>query len=92
LIPHSTAWRCLAGPTRTDDPRDILREEDVEFDPHGHANPAQRITTEELAHLTGTNPDDLPEPQPDLPTDPSRRMRRPTRVYPVIGVSGVVDQ
>lgn len=66
------AW---LDPAQTDDPRDVLRAEGVEFDAHGRANPAQRITTEELAHLTGINPDDVPEPQPDLPAEPAIGLR-----------------
>ena len=48
-------------PTRTDDPRDVLRAEGVEFDRYGRANPAQRIVTEELAQLAGMTAEDLPE-------------------------------
>ena len=43
-------------PARTDDPRELLRAEGVEFDRHGRANPAQRIGTEELAQLGGHDP------------------------------------
>lgn len=49
---------------RADDPRDVLRSEGVEFDKHGRANPAQRVTIEELGQLAGLTPDDLPEQQP----------------------------
>jgi alkylated DNA nucleotide flippase Atl1 len=51
-------------PTRTDDPRDLLRAEGVEFDQYGRANQAQRISTDELAQLAGMTPDDLPEQLP----------------------------
>lgn len=48
-------------PQRTDDPRELLEQEGVEFDGNGRANPAQRIGTEELAQLAGITPDELPE-------------------------------
>ncbi|MCP3785334.1 DUF262 domain-containing protein [Micromonospora sp. A3M-1-15] len=51
-------------PNRTDDPRDILRAEGVEFDQYGRADQAQRIGTEELAQLAGLTPEDLPERLP----------------------------
>ncbi|RLK25384.1 6-O-methylguanine DNA methyltransferase-like protein [Micromonospora sp. M71_S20] len=51
-------------PNRTDDPRDILRAEGVEFDQYGRADQAQRIGTEELAQLAGLTPEDLPEQLP----------------------------
>ncbi|MEU8727601.1 GmrSD restriction endonuclease domain-containing protein [Streptomyces antimycoticus] len=50
-------------PGRNDDPRDVLRVEGVTFDQHGRADPAQRITVEELAQLAGVTPPDLPEPR-----------------------------
>jgi len=52
-------------PERTDDPRDVLRAEGVEFDRLGRANPAQRIVTEELAQLIGMTPEELPRPRAD---------------------------
>ena len=52
-------------PDRTDDPRDILRAEGVEFDDNRRANPAQRITVDELAQLVGLSVDALPDPIPD---------------------------
>ncbi|MEV1142740.1 DUF262 domain-containing protein [Micromonospora sp. NPDC049799] len=53
-----------ADPNRTDDPRDLLRAEGVQFDQYGKAAVAQRIGTEELAQLAGVTPDDLPERLP----------------------------
>ncbi|MBM0236528.1 DUF262 domain-containing protein [Micromonospora sp. ATA32] len=53
-----------SDPERTDDPRDLLRAEGVEFDQYGRADQAQRIGTEELAQLAGVTPDDLPERLP----------------------------
>ncbi|MEU1884632.1 DUF262 domain-containing protein [Micromonospora rifamycinica] len=50
-------------PGRTDDPRDVLRAEGVNFDQYGRADRAQRITVEELAQLAGVTPPDLPEPR-----------------------------
>ncbi|MEU8072326.1 DUF262 domain-containing protein [Micromonospora sp. NPDC048169] len=38
---------------RNDDPRDLLRDEGVEFDKYGRASQAQRIGVEELAQLAG---------------------------------------
>ncbi|WP_214370454.1 MGMT family protein [Pseudonocardia sp. H11422] len=38
-------------PATAIDPMDLLREEGVTFDEHGRANPNQRMTTAELAHL-----------------------------------------
>jgi len=40
-------------PARTDDPRDLLRAEGVEFDKYGRASQAQRFGVEELAQLAG---------------------------------------
>jgi 5-methylcytosine-specific restriction enzyme B len=37
--------------SRTDDPRDVLRQEGVEFDEHGRALQSQRITAEDLREL-----------------------------------------
>ncbi|MBF9131349.1 DUF262 domain-containing protein [Plantactinospora sp. S1510] len=56
-------------PTRSDDPRDLLRAEGVEFDRYERANQAQRIVAEELAQLAGMTPGDLPGPRSnrDLP-------------------------
>jgi alkylated DNA nucleotide flippase Atl1 len=55
-------------PDRTDDPKDLLRAEGVEFDDHDRANPAQRVTVDELAQLVGLSadapPDPIPDPQP----------------------------
>jgi alkylated DNA nucleotide flippase Atl1 len=64
-------------PDRNDDPRDLLRQEGVQFDERGHANPAQRITTEELAQLAGLTTDDLAEtlPDPNPGQDPALRDR-----------------
>jgi alkylated DNA nucleotide flippase Atl1 len=64
-------------PSRDDDPRDLLAQEGVQFDDRGHANPAQRITTEELAQLAGLSPDQLAEtlPDPNPGQDPALRDR-----------------
>ena len=64
-------------PGRDDDPRDLLVQEGVQFDDRGHANPAQRITTEELAQLAGLTADDLAEtlPDPNPGQDPALRDR-----------------
>jgi alkylated DNA nucleotide flippase Atl1 len=64
-------------PARTDDPRDLLAQEGVQFDERGHTNPAQRITTEELAQLAGVTVDDLTEtvPDPNPGQDPALRDR-----------------
>jgi hypothetical protein len=53
------AW---LDPARTDDPREMLLAEGVSFDAHSRADQAQRITTEELAMLIGT---EIPEAVPD---------------------------
>jgi alkylated DNA nucleotide flippase Atl1 len=45
-------------PGRTDDPQDVLRAEGVEFDEHGRATEAQRITLEDLAELVGVDTED----------------------------------
>ena len=37
--------------SRTDDPRDVLRQEGIEFDEHGRALQSQRITAEDLREL-----------------------------------------
>jgi alkylated DNA nucleotide flippase Atl1 len=64
-------------PGRTEDPRDLLAQEGVQFDDRGHANPVQRITTEELAQLAGVTVDDLTEtvPDPNPGQDPALRDR-----------------
>lgn len=50
-------------PGRSDDPKAMLEAEGVNFDPHGRANQAQRITTDELAMLIGAEVADLvPDP------------------------------
>ncbi|WP_431894777.1 GmrSD restriction endonuclease domain-containing protein [Micromonospora haikouensis] len=48
----SPSFRWL-DPSRSDDPRDLLSAEGVEFDKHGRASQAQRINVEELAQLAG---------------------------------------
>jgi alkylated DNA nucleotide flippase Atl1 len=64
-------------PARTEDPRDLLAQEGVQFDERGYANPAQRISTEELAQLAGVTVDDLSEtvPDPNPGQDPALRDR-----------------
>lgn len=59
-------------PTCTDDPIDLLRDEGVAFDDTGHADPAQRVTAEELAELVGLSTDGLvvvPDPAPGTMSD-----------------------
>ncbi|MFI7547977.1 DUF262 domain-containing protein [Actinoplanes sp. NPDC049599] len=53
---------------RTDDPVTVLTAEGVKFNEHGVADPAQRIDLDELAQLSGGDPDDLPKrlPRPRL--------------------------
>ena len=51
-------------PDRDDDPRSVLEAEGVEFDETGAANPAQRLTAEDLAVLAGFDTEDL-EPVAD---------------------------
>jgi alkylated DNA nucleotide flippase Atl1 len=71
----SPAFRWLE-PTRTDDPLEILREEGVVFDEHGRADPAQRMTAQDLAELIGRSTDDLEAvPDPDDGGDAERRDR-----------------
>ena len=62
---HSPNFRWL-DPERTDNPVDLLKAEGVEFDDHGRANAAQRITTEELAYLASVTVEGeiLPDPAP----------------------------
>lgn len=52
------AFRWL-DPARTDAPRDVLRSEGVEIDESGVANPAQRLSAEELATLAGLDTAEL---------------------------------
>lgn len=52
----SPGFRWL-DPKRTDNPHDLLRQEGVHFDEQGRADPSQRISTEELAQLTGIGED-----------------------------------
>ncbi|RQW89112.1 GmrSD restriction endonuclease domain-containing protein [Micromonospora globispora] len=67
----SPSFRWL-DPERTDDPRDLLRAEGVEFDEYGRADQAQRIGTDELAQLAGVTPEDLPERLPRPRSDDDR--------------------
>lgn len=67
----SASFRWL-DPNRSDDPRDILRAEGVEFDQYGRADQAQRIGTEELAQLAGVTAEDLPERLPRPRSDDDR--------------------
>ncbi|RKR90541.1 6-O-methylguanine DNA methyltransferase-like protein [Micromonospora pisi] len=48
----SPGFRWL-DPSRTEDPRDLLRAEGVEFDKYGRASQAQRFGVEELAQVAG---------------------------------------
>lgn len=56
----SSNFRWL-DPNRTDTPRAVLESEGVEFDDLGRANPAQRLSAEDLAVLSGFEID-APEP------------------------------
>jgi 5-methylcytosine-specific restriction protein B len=47
-------------PERTDDPKQMLIDEGVEFDSSGRANQAQRLTAEELRELIGEEDDTAP--------------------------------
>jgi alkylated DNA nucleotide flippase Atl1 len=61
-------------PRRTDDPVDLLSQEGVIFDEVGHADPAQRVTAEELAELIGLSTDGLQVvPDPAAGQDADRR-------------------
>ncbi len=60
----SSAFRWLE-PGRSENPRDLLEAEGVEFDKGGRANAAQRVTPEELAVLCGLDPGELSEEIPD---------------------------
>jgi alkylated DNA nucleotide flippase Atl1 len=51
-------------PTRTDDPRELLRNEGVEFDDQGRASEAQRIDVMTLAQLAGMESEELPNTSP----------------------------
>ncbi|WP_245788118.1 GmrSD restriction endonuclease domain-containing protein [Amycolatopsis marina] len=61
---------------RSDDPREVLEAEGVEFDAHGRANRSQHITTEELASLSSSEVAGmLPEPDPGQDPDLRDRFR-----------------
>ncbi|MEU7913926.1 McrB family protein [Microbispora bryophytorum] len=47
-IPPYFSW---AQPTRTDDPREVLQREGLEFDSKSHANPAQLITANDFREM-----------------------------------------
>jgi alkylated DNA nucleotide flippase Atl1 len=67
----SPGFRWL-DPACTDEPTDLLRKEGVLFDDTGHADPAQRVTAEELAELVGRSTDGLlvvPDPSPGTTSD-----------------------
>ena len=49
-------------PDRTDDPLEVLKDEGVEFDDDGRANPNQRLSAEELAELAGLELDTVHPP------------------------------
>ncbi len=72
----SAGFRWL-DPTRSDDPKDLLRAEGVAFDEYGRADPTQRISLRELADLCGLTEVDAP-PGPETPgagQDPALRDR-----------------
>ena len=72
----SPSFRWLE-PGRVDDPVDLLRAEGVIFDEHDRADPAQRLSIEDLAQLAGLTIGDLPEtgPMPSQGQDPDLRDR-----------------
>ncbi|GGM73230.1 GTPase subunit of restriction endonuclease [Thermopolyspora flexuosa] len=47
-VPRDFQW---PEPGRTDDPREVLKQEGITFDPEGRANPAQRLTTEDFREM-----------------------------------------
>lgn len=49
-------------PDCTDDPQTVLMEEGVRFDDSGHADPSQRLSVEDLAHLVGADAEDIVGP------------------------------
>ncbi|WBB90683.1 DUF262 domain-containing protein [Verrucosispora sp. WMMC514] len=57
LVSPNFRW---LDPAKTDEPRDLLRAEGVEFDTHGRASQAQRFGVEELAQLAGLPQQDAP--------------------------------
>lgn len=73
-ISPSFRW---SEPGRLDDPADLLRAEGVIFDEHDRADPAQRLSVEDLAQLAGLTIGDLPEtdPMPSQGQDPALRDR-----------------
>jgi alkylated DNA nucleotide flippase Atl1 len=64
-------------PTCTDNPQEVLEAEGVQFDDSGRANPTQRLTLEDLAHLIGADTEEIvgPIPTPDGGPDEDRRDR-----------------
>ncbi len=77
----SPGFRWL-DPNRSDDPYDLLRAEGVTFDALGRANPAQRLSTEDLAALAGiSQPDPVGDlPEPDAGQDPALRDQFMTQI------------
>ena len=59
----SPSFRWLE-PGRIDDPADLLRAEGVTFDEHDRADPAQRLSVEDLAQIAGMTIGDLPDAGP----------------------------
>jgi alkylated DNA nucleotide flippase Atl1 len=70
----SPSFRWLE-PGRADNPVDLLRAEGVIFDEQDHADPAQRLSVEDLAQIAGITIGDLPDtgPIPSQGPDPSLR-------------------
>ena len=70
----SPSFRWLE-PGRVDDPADLLRAEGVTFDEHDRADPAQRLSVEDLAQIAGMTIGDLPDagPMPSPGQDPVLR-------------------
>ena len=62
-------------PGRVDDPADLLRAEGVTFDEQDRADPAQRLSVEDLAQIAGMTIGDLPDTRPMPPQGQDRDLR-----------------
>lgn len=62
-------------PECTDDPQEVLISEGLQFDESGRANPDQRLTLEDLAHLIGADAEEVVGPlrTPEGGNDEARR-------------------
>lgn len=61
-------------PDRTDDPIQVLKSEGIEFDEHGHANPVQRFSVDDLANLLGEEFEEFP-PELLIPSGQDQALR-----------------